>query len=78
MMDALRLVAVFGAVLWLMPVIWPSGGNPEVDPVRMSSALSYVFGVWLLLILLAGVLAGLLRDRDAVQAEAKPSEDEDE
>jgi peptidoglycan/LPS O-acetylase OafA/YrhL len=61
MMDALRLLPILGALLWVLPVIWPDGGNPDAEPVRMSQALYYVFGIWMLLIALAAFLALLLR-----------------
>ncbi|MFK7761818.1 MAG: hypothetical protein AB8B62_01025 [Roseobacter sp.] len=61
MMDALRLVALIGAILWMIPVIWPAGDIVGTEPVSMSRALYYVFGVWAGLILLAAYLAFNLR-----------------
>lgn len=49
-MDAIRLVAVLGAGLWMIPLLWPSTGAPADQAVPMSRALLYVFGVWALLI----------------------------
>ena len=63
MMDALRLVAVLGVVLWLIPVIWPSEATDSAEPLKMSRALYYVFGVWAGLILLSALLALFLRDK---------------
>jgi hypothetical protein len=52
MMDALRLLPVLGLLLWLLPLFWPSSayapGAPE--PVAMSTAVIYVFAVWIGLI----------------------------
>lgn len=52
LMDALRLLPVVGVLLWMLPLLWPTeagvGGDP--DPVPMSRAVLYVFGVWLALI----------------------------
>lgn len=62
LMDALRLVVVLGIVLWMVPVLWPTGSDPEAASLSMSRALFYVFGVWVLLICLAGILARRLRD----------------
>ncbi len=56
-MDAIRLLAVLGLVLWMIPLLWPSG-DPTSEGVPMSRALHYVFGVWLLLI---GACYGLTR-----------------
>ncbi|MGZ2257423.1 hypothetical protein [Roseobacter sp. A03A-229] len=49
LMDALRLLVILGAGLWMIPLLWPSGA--EVDEgIPMSRALLYIFGVWALLI----------------------------
>ncbi|MEP2641406.1 hypothetical protein [Roseobacter sp.] len=56
-MDAVRLVAILGAGLWMIPLLWPSGD----DGVRMSRALMYVFGVWAVLIGLSLVLSRRVR-----------------
>ena len=50
LLDAQRALPVIGAWLFLLPVIWP--GRDEVDAPSMSAALSYVFGVWVALILM--------------------------
>ena len=52
-MDALKLIAVFGFILWMIPTLWPDGSDPDTAPVSMSDALFYVFGVWLVLIVLS-------------------------
>lgn len=64
-MDAFRLVALLGVVLWLIPVTWPNATAPGVEAMTMSHALFYVFGVWILLIALSSVLALLLGDKRA-------------
>ncbi|MDW3225534.1 MAG: hypothetical protein R8G34_22015 [Paracoccaceae bacterium] len=60
-MDAVRLLAILGAGLWMLPLLWPSAqvGAPEAVP--LSRALSYVFGVWAALIAAAYLLARQLR-----------------
>lgn len=63
LMDALRLVVLLGIVLWMMPLLWPTGSDAGAEPLSMSRALFYVFGVWVLLIALAAGLAGVLRAR---------------
>jgi hypothetical protein len=63
-MDALRLLAPLGAILWLIPVLWPDGTQSAAPPLPMSKALFYVFGVWLLLIALSALLAHLLKRGD--------------
>jgi hypothetical protein len=58
-MDAVRFWPVIGVVLWMMPLLWP--GAEEADPVPMSEALIYLFGVWIVLILGSCALWWLLR-----------------
>jgi hypothetical protein len=59
--DAARMLPVLGSVLWLLPLLWPKGA----DGVRNSQALIFVFGVWVVLVVLAFVLARFLRpDQD--------------
>ncbi|MEL6888793.1 MAG: hypothetical protein AAFO86_08790, partial [Pseudomonadota bacterium] len=52
MMDAVRLLPVLGMLLLLMlPVFWPSDpGTAGGDVIPMSTAVIYVFVVWLILI----------------------------
>ncbi|MGA9410281.1 MAG: hypothetical protein WBV78_07535 [Roseobacter sp.] len=50
LMDALRLLALFGAVLWMIPTLWPNASDPMAQPIATSTALFYVFGVWIVLI----------------------------
>ncbi|WP_298836838.1 hypothetical protein [uncultured Roseobacter sp.] len=59
--DAVRLLAVLGAVLWMIPLLWPTGEVAEGTGMPMSRALSYVFGVWLLLICIAAALVARMR-----------------
>ena len=60
-MDAARLVVVVGAGLWMVPLLWPSPEQADVPPVPMSTALFYIFGVWLALIVVSTVLVRRLR-----------------
>ncbi len=55
-MDAVRLTAVLGVILWMFPVTWPSGSADDAEGLPMSHALFFVFGVWILLILIAAGL----------------------
>lgn len=56
MMDAVRLLPVIGLLLWLLPTLWSVPADGGVEPVKMSQAIIYVFGVWVCLILSGGVL----------------------
>ncbi|WP_300034781.1 hypothetical protein [uncultured Roseobacter sp.] len=71
--DAVRLLAVLGAVLWMIPLLWPTDAGSTGGGMPMSHALYYVFGVWLALIC-AG--AFLVRRMGRMPGEDK-SEDED-
>ncbi|MBE9635219.1 hypothetical protein [Salipiger mangrovisoli] len=56
-MDGARVLPFLGALLWLVPLLW------QEDPatgVRSSAVIVYLFGVWLLLVLLAGLIAWAL------------------
>jgi hypothetical protein len=69
MMDGLRLVALFGIVLWMLPSIWPDGRSDGADAVPMSQALFYVFGVWGALIVLSGLFSGVALEGDGVESQ---------
>jgi hypothetical protein len=64
MMDAIRLLPLVGLLLWLLPTLWAATGSDGVEPVRMSRAIVYVFGVWVSLILCAGTLWRYLKGSD--------------
>jgi heme/copper-type cytochrome/quinol oxidase subunit 2 len=63
LMDAVRLVVILAAGLWMIPLLWPTGDVPEGEAISMSRALFYVFGVWALVIAVSAYLA--LRVRHA-------------
>ena len=69
-MDAVRLVVVLGAGLWMVPLLWPTANDPGVPAVSMSDALFFVFGVWVFLIAVSIGLVALLRQ--------EPSSEDDE
>lgn len=50
LMDAARLLPILGAALFAVPLLWPTGG---AEGIRMSAAITYVFGVWAALILIS-------------------------
>ena len=56
--DAAKLVPFLGMVLLAIPLAWTTG-----DPAEQIGAngVLYIFGVWLLLIVLTAVLTGLMR-----------------
>lgn len=58
LLDAIRVLPVLGAVLWLVPVAWTA--TADGAPATSAARLFYIFAVWFLLILLAALLASLL------------------
>lgn len=49
MMDAARLLPILGALLFLVPLLWP---QPDLgnEGTRSSLAFVYIFGIWAVLI----------------------------
>lgn len=63
LMDAARLLPLLGALIFAVPLLWPSPDASEIAGqearlVQMSDAILYVFASWALLIVLS-VLFGL-------------------
>ena len=54
--DALRLLPILGAVLWLVPLLWSRGDGGQSN----AAALIYIFGVWVLVVGLGAVFAAKL------------------
>ena len=70
--DAAFLLPVFGALLLCAPVLWPGPADVEDEVVRgiaMSGAILYIFGVWVVLILLTALFGALVRRWDTDGAE---------
>ena len=71
--DAARVLPFIGLLLWLIPLLWREEGTAAV---RSSSAIVYLFGVWALLVLGAGVLSWRLtaQAREADTGESEGAE----
>ena len=73
--DAARMLPFIGMLLWLIPLLWREDGEVAV---RSSSAILYLFGVWILLVAGAAVLSAKLaaqsRDGTGETTEARPGE----
>lgn len=63
--DAAKLVPFLGIVLLAIPMAWTSG---DADEKIGSSGLIYVFGVWVVLIVLTAILSGLMRADPSLSA----------
>lgn len=82
LLDIARLLPLLGALLFLVPLMWP---NPDPYPapdtsggMPMSEAITYIFLVWTLLIL-ASVAFGFAVGRWAekwTEGNSEPSEEE--
>lgn len=69
MADAARLLPIFGIILFALPMLWK---GPEGAAVLTSHVMAYLFGVWLLLVVLGAGLSAYL----AIQT--RDSEDDGE
>ena len=67
MMDASRLMPLFGFILVLLPILWRPAETPGPDTAR---GVVYLFAVWFGLILLAFGLARGLKPALDEEAEA--------
>jgi len=59
--DAAKILPFVGMVLWAMPLLWSRAAKE--DGVGAGGVI-YIFGVWLVLIVSAALLAGRLRTDD--------------
>jgi len=82
LMDIARLLPLLGALLFLVPLMWP---NPDPYPapdtsggMAMSEAITYIFLVWTLLILASVVFgyAGGMWAEKWTEGNSDPSEEE--
>ena len=69
LMDAVRLLPILGAGLWLVPLLWPVDGEGAVP---MSRALLFVFTVWAGLIAANFALFWIMRGGDVAAPNAVP------
>jgi hypothetical protein len=47
LMDAVRLLPLLGLALWMVPLMW---SKPDDGALPMSTALRYIFGIWLFVV----------------------------
>lgn len=55
--DAVRILPLFGVILMLLPLMWPSGADGQS---RFSGNFLYYFGLWFVLVAVAFALSRLL------------------
>jgi hypothetical protein len=56
--DAAKLIPFVGIVLWALPMSWAQSAN---EGQVGSEGLIYIFAVWVVLIVLAAILASRIR-----------------
>lgn len=66
LMDAARVLPALGLFLWWVPLLW---GQSQTETVATSSAVLYIFGVWVVLIVAAVLISSPLRVDDGDRAE---------
>ena len=72
LLDAARFLPFFGGALFAVPLLWP---RPDLarageEPVSMSGAMLYIFGIWAILIVLAMLFGHQTRRWDRAEARA--------
>ncbi|PRY78988.1 hypothetical protein CLV80_103319 [Yoonia maritima] len=68
--DAVRMLPVLGIVLLSIPLLWPQDSG---EMSYSSGALVYVFGVWVLLIVLSAFLSRMMHVDGDPQQKGPPS-----
>jgi hypothetical protein len=70
--DAARLLPMFGAFFFLLPILW----SPETTtgPDTATDGL-YIFGVWAILVALAAAFAPGLTDEDPAPGDGRGEDD---
>ncbi|SHH55392.1 hypothetical protein [Cognatishimia maritima] len=58
LIDWIKFLPVLGFVLWMIPLLWDTGGD---DTVSTGAALIYIFLIWFLLVLASYVSARSLK-----------------
>lgn len=81
LVDAARLLPLAGALLWLVPLLWPQDGGPDVaqqiPAVPTSSAIIYIFGIWIILVLSAMFLSAMLDHKSDLRYQGDQPENRD-
>jgi hypothetical protein len=66
--DAARMLPIAGAVLFCVPLLW------ETEGMRTTRAMFYVFGLWIVLAAIAGVISARLRPTESEDDPKGPQE----
>ena len=60
MADAARMLPILGAILFFLPLLWKDGEGGA----RTAGVMVYLFLVWVLLAMLAGILSYFLKSEE--------------
>lgn len=60
LIDASRVIPVFGLCLFLVPLLWPKATQGEIN---LALRGLYIFGVWFLLVGFTGLVSYRLQNR---------------
>lgn len=61
--DAIRVLPILGTVLWFIPLMWT---HEDGTATSNAQAMLYIFGVWIVLIVMSALITRALRpDTDA-------------
>lgn len=69
--DAAKLMPVLGLILLALPMAWSV--DPSGEPAN-SDRVVYIFGVWILLIVLTAIFANRMRAEPVDETEDKPAQ----
>ncbi|NNE51075.1 MAG: hypothetical protein HKN30_01575 [Sulfitobacter sp.] len=75
LMDVVRVLPFIGLGFWLIPLMWPQTPDPA-EGVATSDTLRYIFGIWLVLIIVTFLL--WRRTKDFADRDLPPDEASEE
>ena len=65
--DIARVLPIAGGILWTIPLMWQDTGE---NAVSNATALQYIFGIWVLVIVLTALVARLIEPgSDPIESE---------
>ncbi|CUK01853.1 hypothetical protein Q8W37_20510 [Shimia thalassica] len=77
LIDSIRMVPIIGALLWAVPMLWPTSKDEAGADVTTSDAFIYLFGCWLLLVICGFAFARFLKRSGLEDVEREETSDED-
>ena len=66
LIDWISILPLLGLALWSVPLLWSDEGT-----ISTASAMIFIFGVWLALVVIAAVSARALRGIDELEEDAE-------